>query len=302
MKQFDLLQTPLHDVNLIEASAGTGKTFTLAGLYLRLILEHQLNVDQILVVTYTRAATQELRDRLRKKLSDERKLILNEQPHRNEDLKRLDLAIQSFDEAAIYTIHSFCQQVLKDFAFESGSPFEMDLIGDDRELLLSVTDDFWRQNVVQADSDFSAYLLARKQTPESLLQSIRNLVAKPYLQIQSLPEVDAEAITEALNNAFSHASQCWQKESEQITAFLHSGGLSKTSYKPEKVERLLVLLQLVFNEQSCPLAWDELLELATLEKAEASLKKGTALPELRFWSAMDTLKQRYQDLHNVRAL
>ncbi|HBX59211.1 MAG TPA: hypothetical protein DEG65_02960, partial [Methylophaga sp.] len=83
--------------------AGTGKTFTLAGLYLRLILEHQLNVDQILVVTYTRAATQELRDRLRKKLSDERKLILNEQPHRNEDLKRLDLAIQSFDEAAIYT-------------------------------------------------------------------------------------------------------------------------------------------------------------------------------------------------------
>lgn len=273
MKQFDLLQTPLQDVNLIEASAGTGKTFTLAGLYLRLILEHQLNVDQILVVTYTRAATQELRDRLRKKLSDERKLILNEQPHRNEDLKRLDLAIQSFDEAAIYTIHSFCQQVLKDFAFESGSPFEMDLIGDDRELLLSVTDDFWRQNVVQSDSDFSAYLLARKQTPESLLQSIRNLVAKPYLQIQALPEVDAEAVTEALNNAFSHASQCWQKESEQIAAFLHSGGLSKTSYKPEKVERLQALLQLIFNEQSCPLAWDELLELATLEKAESSLKK-----------------------------
>ncbi|HCD05998.1 MAG TPA: hypothetical protein DEQ60_11820, partial [Methylophaga sp.] len=50
MKQFDLDTTPLHDVNLIEASAGTGKTFTLAGLYLRLILEHQLNVDQILVV------------------------------------------------------------------------------------------------------------------------------------------------------------------------------------------------------------------------------------------------------------
>ena len=57
-------------------------------------------------------------------------------------------------------------------------------------------------------------------------------------------ETEAEAITEALNNAFSHASQCWQKESEQIHAFLHSGGLSKTSYKPEKVERLLALLQL----------------------------------------------------------
>lgn len=302
MKQFDLDTTPLHDVNLIEASAGTGKTFTLAGLYLRLILEHQLNVDQILVVTYTRAATQELRDRLRKKLSDERKLIINEQPTRTQDLKRLDLAIQSFDEAAIYTIHSFCQQVLKDFAFESGSPFEMDLMGDDRELLLAVTDDFWRKEVVQTDSEFSAYLLAKKQTPETLLQSIRSLVAKPYLQIQDLPEVDAKTVTEALNNAFWNASQSWQQESEQITAFLLGGGLSKTSYKPEKVDRLLQLLALICNETTCPSAWDELLDLATLEKAETSLKKGTELPELRFWSAMDTLKLCYQDLDNVRAL
>ncbi|MDO8826122.1 exodeoxyribonuclease V subunit beta [Methylophaga sp.] len=302
MKQFDLDTTPLKDVNLIEASAGTGKTYTLAGLYLRLILEHQLNVDQILVVTYTRAATQELRDRLRKKLSDERKLIINQQPSRTQDLKRLDLAIQSFDEAAIYTIHSFCQQVLKDFAFESGSPFEMDLIGDDRELLLAVTDDFWRKVVVQSDNDFTAYLLARKQTPETLLQSIRSLVGKPYLQIQDLPNVDADSVTEALNNAFWNTSQSWQKESEQITAFLVGGGLSKTSYKPEKVERLLQLLSIIFNESACPSAWDELLDLATQEKAETSLKKGTTLPELRFLAAMDTLKQRYQDLDNVRAL
>lgn len=302
MKQFDLDTTPLHDVNLIEASAGTGKTFTLAGLYLRLILEHQLNVDQILVVTYTRAATQELRDRLRKKLSDERKLILDKKPERNEDLKRLDLAIQSFDEAAIFTIHSFCQQVLKDFAFESGSPFEMDLIGDDRELLLSVTDDFWRKNVVQADNDFSAYLLAKKQTPETLLQAIRNLVGKPYLQMQDLPEVDTAAVSEAMNNAFWNAGQFWQQESEKIMAFLHSGGLSKTSYKPEKVDRLLQMLALIFSDSSCPANWNELLDLATLEKAEASLRKDVELPELRFFTAMDTLKQRYQDLDNIRAL
>jgi len=302
MKQFDLGTTPLHDVNLIEASAGTGKTYTLAGLYLRLILEHQLNVDQILVVTYTRAATQELRDRLRKKLSDERKLILDKQPQRTEDLKRLDLALQSFDEAAIFTIHSFCQQVLKDFAFESGSPFEMDLIGDDRELLLAVTDDFWRKAVLQADNDFTGYLLARKQSPETLLQSIRSLVGKPYLQIQDLPEVDVNAITEALNNAFWHASQCWQKESAQIMAFLQSGGLSKTSFKPDKIERLLGLSELIFSDGKPPSQWDALFDLATQEKVEAGLKKGVEIPELRFWSAMETLKQRYQDLDNLRAL
>ncbi|MCC5796649.1 MAG: exodeoxyribonuclease V subunit beta [Methylophaga sp.] len=302
MKQFDLKTTPLHDVNLIEASAGTGKTFTLAGLYLRLILEHQLNVDQILVVTYTRAATQELRDRLRKKLSDERNLIVTEQPGRTQDLKRLELAIQSFDEAAIFTIHSFCQQVLKDFAFESGSPFEMDLMGDDRELLQAVTDDFWRRNVVPMDREFSAYLLARKQTPETLLQSIRSLVGKPYLQIQDLPEVDVETVTQALNNAFSNASQSWQQESEQIMAFLAGDGFKKNIYIPAKVEKLLALLPIVFNETSGPSAWDELLDLTTLEKAETSLRKGTELPELRFWSAMDSLKKGYQDLDNVRAL
>lgn len=69
---FDAQTVSLAGTNLIEASAGTGKTYTLAELYLRLVLEQDLNVDQILVVTYTRAATEELRDRLRQKLVDKR--------------------------------------------------------------------------------------------------------------------------------------------------------------------------------------------------------------------------------------
>lgn len=302
MKQFDLQTTPLHDTNLIEASAGTGKTFTLAGLYLRLILEHQLNVDEILVVTYTRAATQELRERLRKQLSDERNLIISKQPGRTQDLKRLELAIQSFDEAAIFTIHSFCQQVLKDFAFESGSPFDMDLIGDDRELLQAVTDDFWRKHVVPMDREFITYLLSRKQTPETLLQSIRSLVGKPYLRIQDLPDVQITAVQEALRNAYWHAGHCWQKESAEIKAFMHSGALNKNSFKPDKIEQLLSLLTQMFEDEASIGQWQPLLELATQEKVESSIKKGYELPELRFWSAMDTLQQRYQDLNNQRAL
>lgn len=302
MKQFDLEHTALQDINLIEASAGTGKTHTLAGLYLRLILEQRLSVDQILVVTYTRAATQELRDRLRQKLSKERSLILTEQPHRSQDLKRLDLAIQSFDEAAIYTIHSFCQQVLKDFAFESGSPFEMELVGDDRELLQSVTDDFWRKFVVPLDSDFSAYLLTQKQTPETLLTSICNFIGKPYLQIQPLPEAEQQVVIQALQNAFLNTRQHWQHESEHVIAFLHSGGLSKTSFKADKVAQLITLLQLSFNSEKSPFEWNASFDLATLEKIEKGLKKGTDLPDLKFWSAMDKLKQCYQDLDDLRAL
>lgn len=302
MKSFDLEQTPLQDVNLIEASAGTGKTYTLAGLYLRLILEQQLNVDQILVVTYTRAATQELRDRLRQKLSDARLECLKE-PNANSDaLKRLNLAIQSFDEAAIYTIHSFCQQVLKDFAFESGSPFEMELMGDDSVLLQAVTDDFWRRYVVSADSEFSAYLLAKKQSPESLLAAIRRFVGKPYLAIQSLAEPDIEAAKAAINKAFLAAKQSWQQEAEAITTFLESGGLSKTSYKPDKVAALMQFLPEFLAGETVPVMWPESLNLLLPEKLEKGLRKNINLPVLRFWSAIELLAHSYNDIAEKRGL
>ena len=66
MKPFDLLNAPLDGVNLIEAGAGTGKTYNIEGLFVRLILETQLQVDQILVLTFTNAATEELKDRIRR--------------------------------------------------------------------------------------------------------------------------------------------------------------------------------------------------------------------------------------------
>ncbi len=68
MKTFDLANSPFTGTNLIEASAGTGKTYTIAALYLRLIIEEQLSPHQILVVTFTRAATAEIKDRVRNKL------------------------------------------------------------------------------------------------------------------------------------------------------------------------------------------------------------------------------------------
>ncbi len=68
MQLFDLINSPLSGPVLIEASAGTGKTYTISGLFVRLVIEHGLSVDQILVVTYTTAATQELKTRIRQRL------------------------------------------------------------------------------------------------------------------------------------------------------------------------------------------------------------------------------------------
>jgi exodeoxyribonuclease V beta subunit len=155
---FDVFAVPLDRTVRIEASAGTGKTHTLADLYLRLVAEGGRSVDQILVVTYTVAATGELRDRIRGRLAQGR-AHLDGQPtddpvlrrlreraeERGAAARRLAEAVRSFDAAAVFTIHGFCQRVLTECAFESGQPFASELLPDEHDLLQEVVDDFWRR-------------------------------------------------------------------------------------------------------------------------------------------------------------
>ncbi len=78
MKTLSPIELPLNCTALIEASAGTGKTFTMANLYLRLLLGvgcASLTVEQILVVTFTKAATEELRDRIRRNIKACRRFL-----------------------------------------------------------------------------------------------------------------------------------------------------------------------------------------------------------------------------------
>ncbi len=125
-KKFDLITSPVEGINLIEASAGTGKTYTIAGIFLRLLLEKQLGVDQILVVTFTEAATAELKERILSLLreaysafsngsfqEDFLKHLVANCSDRQAALSRLEDAIRSFDQASIFTIHGFCLRILR---------------------------------------------------------------------------------------------------------------------------------------------------------------------------------------------
>ncbi|MEE3287921.1 MAG: UvrD-helicase domain-containing protein, partial [Pseudomonadota bacterium] len=151
----DSYTVPLRGSNLVEAAAGTGKTWTIAALYLRLVLEKDIAVGNILVVTYTHAATRELRQRIRSRLVEAlqacRQGNAGVDPlfaaHSDMDLveRRLQRAVVDFDEAAIFTIHGFCRRVLAESAFESALPFESELLTDEREILVEVVDDFWRR-------------------------------------------------------------------------------------------------------------------------------------------------------------
>jgi len=185
-RELDVATLPLRGLHLIEASAGTGKTYSIALLYLRLLLERELGVGEIAVVTFTDAATRELRSRLRARLAeavqrlrepprteiDDLDAILA--PHRRdaEALGRagsvLELALTGFDEAIVSTLHGLCRQLLGELAFESGLPF-MELDGESiNDAALELVRDFWRQHLVAEPVSIAHELLARWRDPGAL--------------------------------------------------------------------------------------------------------------------------------------
>jgi len=123
----DIHQIHLGRHGLIEASAGTGKTYTVENLVVRLLREEEdVDLENILIVTFTEKAASELKVRIRERLEG----TLNDPGLDPATLKRLRLCVDEFDRAAIHTIHGFCQSVLRDFAFENGAPLESEVIQD----------------------------------------------------------------------------------------------------------------------------------------------------------------------------
>ena len=155
---------------LVEASAGTGKTYNIQNAYLRLVLDGY-PVTSILVVTFTEAATAELRDRLRTVLEECRaELVVPKGEGRarealegarrrgatDADLKkRVGAALDLYDRAGIYTIHGFCNHVLTQYAFEAGHESDGELLQNADGAVLNASRDWWRQHMYGAEAEES---------------------------------------------------------------------------------------------------------------------------------------------------
>ncbi len=196
MTPFDIMQAPLSGINLIEAGAGTGKTHAITGLYVRLVAELGLSVDQILVVTYTKAATEELKSRIRRRLyalrtaltggpSDELAAALRERGQAESSHRRVRAALIDFDRAAIFTIHGFCQRALQHFAFETGQLFHSELVQDQSGLLQETADDYWRRHFASAPIELAAYVLQRLKGPEQLVEEFNRC---RYPDVRIIPD------------------------------------------------------------------------------------------------------------------
>jgi exodeoxyribonuclease V beta subunit len=240
LNPLDPLTLPLTGTNLIEASAGTGKTYTIAALYVRLILGHDianpLSPKEILVVTFTDAATEELRDRIRNRLSESAQYFRNQistqdkflielrKDYQTKNLnlnmcaRNLEVAANYMDEAAVFTIHSWCNKMLQQHAFDSGSPFKQNVNTDDAELLNNVIRDYWRVHFYGLDKEKCEFIVKKvAKTPDDFAEKIKKL----------LGENEAEALN--LNNftmKFSDIFEkndiktAWKKEQTEITELL----------------------------------------------------------------------------------
>ncbi|WP_392566779.1 exodeoxyribonuclease V subunit beta [Utexia brackfieldae] len=258
------MRVPLVGRSLIEASAGTGKTYTLSLLYLRLLLgigeqayPRALTVDQILVVTFTQAATEELRYRIRENIHQLRIACLrgfHTDPLYQDLLALIDdrhyaaqtllFAEQQMDEAAIYTIHGFCQRVLNTHAFESGVLFEQTLIQDESQLRLQVTQDFWRRFFYPLSTDLARVILQIWPNPSALLSDITRYLYHDSRLSQSVSQQPiAELMATFHHDKIAKITQvklAWQQYRAEIEPTLMASDINKRSYSSRNVANWLM--------------------------------------------------------------
>ena len=195
---FDSTEVALAGTNLIEASAGTGKTYSIAIMVLRLVLEVRLPIKEILMVTFTKAAVAELEERVRAfirnayrvstghTIDDVTITLIVDRQVKNEGLEKVQLRLQEavlfLDESAVMTIHGFCQQTLTEFAFEAGQVFGAETLQDTGLLIEEQVNKFWRKEVTTMPEPLLAALLEGGLTRDLLTSVItEHLNGKRYL-------------------------------------------------------------------------------------------------------------------------
>ena len=313
-ENFDLLNSPLEGTNLIEASAGTGKTYAIAGLFLRLILEKNLSVDKILVVTFTVPATDELRDRIRGKLREASEAFsvgrtedafLNDLVRRHKDseaaLKNLGEALRAFDQAAIFTIHGFCMRMLHENAFESGSLFDTELVTDQEDLKREIVDDFWRRHFYDASPLFVNYAINSKFSPDSLLALLANRHARPYLKIIPQVEIPDSSLEEKeFREYFNEARSNWNSARTEVEKILASDeGLNRSKYKYANIPIWIQGMDdTMASGGNNPLLFNGFKKFTSSE-LEGAVKKDYTPPAHPFFELCEKLREKQEELERV---
>ena len=240
MQQLNPISIPLNAVSLIEASAGTGKTYTMGSLYLRLLLQagenafpYALNVEQILVVTFTEMATEELKRKIRERIYDAKQKLTAYQQTQDSAvfgqddflrelvatitdlplaIQRLTLAEQNMDLAAIYTIHGFCRRMLMQYAFNSGIHFNLELSSEEDELLLRLAQKIWREHFYSQPYGVVEFIQKNLVSPNNIVKNIKKFVGKELKLPEKRPHFFDDSFEEFLSKIDDYFHDIEDKE------------------------------------------------------------------------------------------
>ena len=235
---FDPYTVPLTPgVRLVEASAGTGKTYNIVLLVIRLLIAEREDgtplvdgIGKILVVTFTIAATSELVSRIRAALriahdvfsgvntenTDETRPFIEMQRSASpRAAARLHEALGAVDRLSVFTIHGFCKRVLDEFALESGAPFGATLVEDQAPLIQGALEDWWRRTFYVNDA-FAALAVRHEWTLKQCAKDYTTWSSLPEMRID--PDIGIDHAAGAFVDAVAQLRTMWRES--DATQFL----------------------------------------------------------------------------------
>jgi exodeoxyribonuclease V beta subunit len=253
LKTLDVFNVPLRGISLVEASAGTGKTYNIASLYVRVLLELDLEPSQILVMTFTEAATAELKLRLRDRIKASLAMLKGEKTPDDEFFEsliaadyemaeeKLKRSLDTFDEAAVFTIHGFCNRLLTEYSVQFDVPPNVELLTNSDELLQECVDEYWIEFNQNAEVDtlqwFTLnYLIDRGFGPDELKDVVGKVMGKTKARV--VPDIrlhSLKPILDEMMEVYFRTRDQWKVDKESLKEILFSGHLNGNRYNKNKL-------------------------------------------------------------------
>lgn len=300
-----------------------------------MVLEDGIGVERILVLTFTKAATEELRERIASRLRAALAAVdgaeiadpILEQILRPLDTKiaqvRLAEAVSHMDEAAIHTIHAFCQRLLRDNAFESGISFEPEMIQDESELRRLAAEDLWRRHMAKADSEQAAWMLSNwPNGPAQLLATLGAYIGAAEFEVIPAPDTPPDTPPDAPPTPASDSNapathddpmapvrawrervrSAWPAARDQVLAVVRdSKALNRNSYKAAAIEQIPAAVETLLQAETMPSALPARFDLLTPTKLAKATKKGFETPQHPFFDLCGEMDNALlQSAHRLR--
>lgn len=297
---FDVIKVDLDGSNLIEASAGTGKTYSVAILVIRLIIEKRINLKEILMVTFTKAAVAELEVRIRQFIREAyayishgthidstiRAIVDNGMQSMNKDevLSLLNNARKQLDETSIFTIHGFCQKTLTEFAFETGQMFNSNVVEDEAYFINDATSEYWREHITVLETELLTFLLqcglskVQMTNVVSKAQGGKQFIYKSTHTVAQYWDMKAQAQKD-LDDALVAFEQLFSNSHERTIENLGDKGYAFKAFGPFVNDATAFRIALIakqdkgYTQKKCPILLEAAQKIYELEHAAEEIGK-----------------------------